>query len=111
MAMDGLQEGVPPSGRVPEKLLQAASILKWRRRRYRGEIGKKGFVLGVSSARGKYRRRGASGGSTRQPGGPLARPRVGPRQGPFWSPGGGPPPSLDFSESFRSADFLSDFSG
>src|SRR3954470_19070322 len=109
MAMDGLPEGVPPSGRVPEQLLQAAPILK--QRRYRGEIGKKGFVLGVSSARGKYRRRGAPGGPTSQPGGPLARPRVVPRQGPFWSPGGGPLPSLDFSVSFRSADFLSDFSG
>src|SRR4051812_16786443 len=111
MAMDGLPEGVPPSGRVPEQLLQAALILKRQRRRYRGYIGKKGFVLGVSSARGKYRRRGAPGGPTSQPGGPLARPRVGPRQGPFWSPGGGPLPSLDFSGSFRSADFLSDFSG
>src|SRR3954462_13035792 len=110
MAMDGLPEGVPPSGRVSEQLLQVAPILKRRWRRYRGEIGKKGFVLGVSSARGKYRRRGAPGGPTRQPGGPLARPRVGPRQGPFWSPGGGPLPSLDFSGSFRSADFLSDFS-
>src|SRR3954468_23634987 len=91
MAMDGLPEGVPPSGRVPEQLLQAAPILKRRWRRYRGEIGKKGFVLGVSSARGKYGRRGAPGGPTSKPGGPLARPRVGPRQGPFWSPGGGPP--------------------
>src|SRR3954464_11277097 len=90
MAMDGLPEGVPPSGKVPEQLLQAAPILKQRQRRYRGEIWKKGFVLGVSSARGKYRRRGAPGGPTSQPGGPLTRPRVGPRQGPFWSPGGGP---------------------
>src|SRR4051812_12039450 len=106
MAMDGLPEGVPPSGRVPEQLLQAAPILK-RRRRYIGEIGKKGFALGVSSAMGKYRRRGAPGGPTSQPGGPVARPRVGPRQGPFWSPGGGPLPSLDFSGSFRGADFLS----
>src|SRR3954471_15856006 len=105
MAMDGLPEGVPPSGRVQEQLLQEAPILKRRRRRYRGEIGKKGFVLGVSSPRGKYRRRGAPGGPTRQPGGLLARPRVGPRQRPLWSPGGGPLPSLDISGSFRSADF------
>src|SRR3954469_22121297 len=91
MAMDGLPKGVTPSGRVPEQLLQAAPILKRRWRRYRGEIGKKGFVLGVSSPRGKYRRRGAPGGPTSQPGGPLARPRVGLRQGPFWPPGGGPP--------------------
>src|SRR3954469_9100746 len=62
MAMDGLPEGVPPSGRVPHQLLQAAPILKRRWRRYRGEIGKKGFVLGVSSPRGKYRRRGHQGG-------------------------------------------------
>src|SRR3954470_19887371 len=110
MAMDGLPEGVPPSGRVPEQLLQAAPVLK-RRRRYRGEIGKKGFVLGVSSARGKYRRRGAPGGPTSQPGGPLARPRVGPRQGPFWLLVVAPPCLLDFLGSFRSADFLSDFSG
>src|SRR3954466_4002171 len=91
MAMDGLPEGVPPSGKVPEQLLQAAPILKRRWQRYRGEIGKKGFVSGVSSPRGKYRRRGAPGGPTSQPGVPLARPRVGPRQGPFWPPGGVPP--------------------
>src|SRR4051812_36165087 len=61
MAIDGLSERVPPSDRVPEQLLHAAPILKRRRRQYRGEIGKKGFVLGVSSARGKYRRRGHQG--------------------------------------------------
>src|SRR4051812_16880704 len=91
MAMDGLPEGVPPSGRVPEQLLQAAPILKRRWRRYRGEIGKKGLVLGLSSPRGKYRRRGAPGGPTKHPGGLLAWPRVGPCQGPSWSPSGGPP--------------------
>src|SRR3954471_23660992 len=91
MAMDGLPEGVPPSGRVPEQLLQAAPILKRRRRRDRGEIAEKGLILGVSTPRAKYWRRGAPGGPTRQPGGLLARPRVGPRQGPSWSPGGGPP--------------------
>src|SRR3954466_11461144 len=94
MAMDGLPEGVTPSGRGPEQLLQAAPILKRRWRRDRGEIGKKGFVLGVSSARGKYRRRGAPGGPTSQPGGPLAWPRVGPRHLPSWLAGGGPPPLL-----------------
>src|SRR3954466_15338133 len=61
MAMDGLSEGVPPSGRVPEQLLQAAPILKRRWRRYRGEILEKGFVLGVSSPRARYRRRGHQG--------------------------------------------------
>src|SRR4051812_32160375 len=54
--------------------------------------GKSTSILGVSTPRAKYRRRGASRGPTGQPGGPLARPRVGPRQGPFWSPCGGPPP-------------------
>src|SRR4051812_33536852 len=92
MAMDGLPEGVPPSGRVPKQLLQAAPILKRRRRWYRGEITEKGLILGVSTPRAKYRRRGAPGGPTRQPRGLLARPRVGPRQGPSWSPGGAPPP-------------------
>src|SRR4051812_5457946 len=61
MAMDGLPEGVPPSGRVLEQLPQAAPILKQRWRRYRGEIAEKDFVLGVSSPRAKYRRRGHQG--------------------------------------------------
>src|SRR3954463_13676826 len=77
MAMDGLPEGVTPSGRVPGQLLQAAPILKRPRRRYRGECARKRSILGVSPPRGKYRRRGASRGPTRQSGGSLARPRVG----------------------------------
>src|SRR3954468_6566973 len=92
MAMDGLPEGVPPSGRVPGQLLQAAPILKRRQQRYRGEFAEKRSILGVSTPRAKYRQRGASRGATRKPGGLLARPRVGPRQGPSWAPGGGPPP-------------------
>src|SRR3954463_9248941 len=106
MAMDGLPEGVPPSGRVPEQLLQAAPILKRRQRRYRGEIAKEGSILGVSTPRGKYRRRGASRGATRQSRGCLARPRVGPRHLPSWLPGGAPLPSLGDSGSFCCADFL-----
>src|ERR1041385_6146080 len=93
MAMDGLPEGVASPGRVPEQLFQAAPILK-RRRRNRGEIAKEGSILGVSVTGGKYRRRGAPRGATGLPGGSLARPRVGPRQGPFWSPYGGPPSLL-----------------
>src|SRR3954470_3088236 len=58
MAMDGLPEGVSPFGRVPGQLLQAAPILKRRRRRNREVLAKKGSVLGVSTPRGKYRRRG-----------------------------------------------------
>src|SRR3954467_1790735 len=49
MAMDGLPEGVSPSGRVPEQLLHAAPILKRRRRRNREVLAKKGYVLGVST--------------------------------------------------------------
>src|SRR3954463_833555 len=52
MAMDGLPEGVPPSGRVPRQLLQEASILKRRWRRYRGEIGKSRSIIGFSTPRG-----------------------------------------------------------
>src|SRR4051812_17711475 len=91
MAMDGLPEGVPPSGRVAEQLLQAAPILKRRRRRYRGEFAENRSILGVSTPRAKYNRRRAPRGPTRKPGRLLARPRVGPRQGPSWAPGGGPP--------------------
>src|ERR1041384_7211397 len=94
MAMDGSPEGVPPPGRVPGQLLQAAPILKWRRRRYRGEFARKRSILGVSTPRAKYRRRGAPGGPTGQSGGSLARLRVGPHHLPSWLRGGGPPPLL-----------------
>src|SRR3954466_4169872 len=110
MAMDGLPKGVPPSGRVPEQLLQAAPILKQRRRWYRGEFAEKRSILGVSTPRAKYRRRGVSRGPTGHPGGPLARPRVGPRQGPLWSPCGGPPSvALVIPEASGSLIFLSYF--
>src|SRR3954471_22159188 len=111
MTMDGLPEGVSPFGRVPGQLLQAALILKRRRRRNREVLAKKGSVLGVSTPRGKYRRRGASRGPTRQSGGSLAWPRVGPRHLPSWLPGGGPLPSLGDSGSFYCADFLYIFAG
>src|SRR3954467_11125686 len=81
MAMDGLPEGVPPSGRVSGQLLQTAPILKWRWRRYREENGNSTSILGISSSGGKYRRRGAPRGSIGKPEGLLARPRVGPLQG------------------------------
>src|SRR3954464_11621970 len=95
MAMDGLPEGVSPSGRVPEQLLQAALMLKRRRRRNREGFAKKGSVLGVSTWRGKYRRRGEPRGPTRQSGGLLARPRVGPLLVAWWWP---PLPFLVISE-------------
>src|ERR1043165_6624391 len=61
MAMDGLPEGVPPPSRMPGQLLEAPLILKWRRRRYRGEFPEKRSILGVSTPRTKYRRRGHRG--------------------------------------------------
>src|SRR3954468_18245132 len=76
---------------VPGELLLAAPILKRQRRRYREENGNSRSILGVSSAGTKYRPKGAPRGATGQPGGCLARSRVGSRQGPFWSPCGGPP--------------------
>src|SRR3954464_9357908 len=91
MAMEGLPEGVYPFDRVPEQLLQAAPILKRRRRRNREGFAKKGSASKGFRTRGKYRRRGESGGHPGQPGGPLARPKVGLRQAPSWVPGGGPP--------------------
>ena len=85
MAMDRLPEGVPPFGRVPGQLLQAAPILKRRWRRYREEFTNKRSILGVSSSGAKYRPREAPWGppgtqeGTRRPS-PLAAPpgRLGP---------------------------------
>src|SRR3954468_19978579 len=108
--MDGLPEGVPPSGRVPGQLLEAAPILK-RRRRYRGEFAEKRSILGVSTPRAKYRWRGEPGGPTSQSGGSLARPRVGPRPCPPGWLGVALLCSFGVSGSFRCADFLSDYSG
>src|SRR4051812_39015230 len=70
MAMEGLSEVIPPSGRVPGQRLLAALILKRRWRRYREEIGKRTSILGISSSGGKYRQRGAVRGSKREPGAP-----------------------------------------
>ena len=61
MAMDGLPEGVSPSGKVPEQLIQAAPILKRRRRNREGFV-KKGSCSEGFRTRGKYWRRGESGG-------------------------------------------------
>src|SRR4051812_47899189 len=62
MAMDGLPEGVTPSGRVSGQLLLAAPILKRRRRRYREDNENSISILGVSSAGTKYRPKGAPRG-------------------------------------------------
>src|SRR3954465_4659408 len=110
MTMDSLPEGVPPPGRVPGQLLQEDPILKRRRRRYRGEFAEKRSILGVSTPRAQYRRRGHRGD-----------PRVnqeGPWGGPWWGRATCPPGCLVVallccfgdSGSFPCADFVSDFS-
>ena len=111
MAMDGLPEGVSPSGRVPEQLLQAAPILKRRRRRNREEFAKIRSVLGVSTPRGKYRRRGAPKGPTRTLEGSMARPRGTRARDPPVSLLVALLPCLGYSGIFGSADFLYIFSG
>ena len=111
MATDGLPEGVTPSSRVPEQLLQAAPILKRQRRRCRGEFAKKRSILGVSTPRTKYRRRGAPRGATGQPGGCLAQPRVGRARDPSGVPVVALPSFLGDFGGFRVADFLYNFSG
>src|ERR1041385_9192634 len=107
MAMDGLPEGVPPSGRVPEQLLQAAPILKRRRRRrYRGEIVKERSILGVSTPRDKYRRRGCRGdpqGSQEAPWRGLGWDRA---RDPYGVPVVAPLHFLGYSGSIRVADFF-----
>src|SRR3954470_25058111 len=83
MAMEGLPEVVPPSGRVPGQLLLATPILKTaavavHRGDWENNFNIRGFLVG-----GKYRRRGAVRGSTREP-------RLGTRHQGAWVPSGGP---------------------
>src|SRR4051794_14774276 len=73
MAMEGLQEVNPPSGRVPGQRLLAAPILK-RRRRNREEIRKRGSLPRVYVMEAKYRRNGAAKEATRGPDAPWVRP-------------------------------------
>src|SRR3954462_15656667 len=74
MVVEKLPEVNPPSDRVPGRGLLVLPILEARRRRNRGEITKKGSVLGGFGGRGKYRRRGAARGVTCGPGGVSVRP-------------------------------------
>src|SRR3954462_14585504 len=64
MEMEGLPEVNPPSGRVPGQRLLAAPILKWRRRRKREWIRKKGSLPRFFPSGGKYRQKGQSGGAS-----------------------------------------------
>ena len=106
MEMEGLPEVIPPSGRVLVERLLAAPILKWWLRRYREEIGKNTCILGVSSAGGIYRQRGAARGPTRVPSAPWHDPALGrATRAPeslvvaLW-------PHLGVSGRFRRADYL-----
>src|ERR1041384_2075955 len=111
IAMDGLPEGVSPSGRVSEQLLQAAPILKRRQRRNGEGFTKKGFSLGVSTPRGKYRRRGRRGDPQGSQEGARRGPGWGRARDPSGSLGVGPLPFFGSSGSFLDADFLYNFSG
>src|SRR3954470_5600261 len=112
MMVEKLLKVVPPSGRVPGRGLLVLLILEARRRRNRGEIAKKGSRHGGFTSRGIYGRRGADRGATRGPGGPLARPHPRACREGAWGPGGSPLPPPPFGDyrSFRSVDFLLDFS-
>src|SRR3954451_19591172 len=77
MVVEKLPEVIPPSGRVPGKGLLVLPILEARRRRNRGEIAKKGSRHEGFTSRGIYRRRGATKGATRGPGGCDA-PKINP---------------------------------
>src|ERR1041385_7291334 len=81
-----LSEVGPPSGRMPGRGLLVLPISEARRRRNRGEITKKGSVLEGFASWRIYRRRGAARGGPGAPGGPLARPGVGPRRVAAWAP-------------------------
>src|SRR3954467_1350829 len=94
MVVEKLPEVVPPSGRVQGRGLLVLPILEARRRRNRGEIAKKGSRHGGFTSRGLYGRRGAARGTTRGPGGPLARPHPRARREGVWGPGGSPMPPL-----------------
>src|SRR3954470_21307089 len=88
MVVEKLLEVVPPSGRVPGRGLLVLPVLEARRRRNRGEIAKKGFVLEGFGTRGIYMRRGGvARGGPGAPGAPW-RGLGGGRQGHPWLPSG-----------------------
>src|ERR1041385_8045626 len=105
MAMDGLPEGVASPGRVPEQLLQAAPILKRRRRRYRGDFPKKRSVFRVSVTGGKYRRRGHREGPQGSQEAPWRGLGWGRARDPFGVPVVAPLPPLVFPEASVSLIF------
>src|ERR1041384_6651890 len=111
MTMDGLSEGVPPSGRMPGQLLQAAPILKRRWRRYREDNGNSRSILGVSTSGGKYRRRGHQEGPQGSQEAPWRGLGWGRARDPSGVPMVAPLSSFGDSGGFRDADFLYNFFG
>ena len=111
MEMEGLPEVNPPSGRVPGQSLLTTQILKRRQRQNREGIGKKGSAPRVFGVRVIYRRRGHPGGHQGVQAPPGRSPTLGRATrapGPLVAPLGSP---IDYSGSFRSADFLYIFPG
>src|SRR4051812_17078363 len=106
MVVEKLLEVNPPSGRVPGRGLLVLPVLEVQRRWNRGEIAKKGSVLGCFGTREIYRQRGAARGGTRSPGGLPTRPHPRPRPLAAWAPGGAPLAPLGASGSSRYADFF-----
>ena len=111
MVVEKLPVVVLPSGRVPGRVLLMLPILEALRRRNRGEITKKGFVLQGFGTRGIYMRRGQPEAEQ----GPQAPPWRGQGWGRArWPPG--PPlaplwPIFGSSRSFLYADFSYIFPG
>src|SRR3954470_17173387 len=100
MAMEGLPEMNPPSGRMPGQRLLAAMILKRRRRWNKEGIGKKGSGVEGFRTGGKYRRKGEARGPPGSPCAPWARPHPRPHHQGAWGPSGSPlAPHLMFPEA------------
>src|SRR3954470_23515528 len=99
MVEERLPEVDSPCGRVPKRGLPVLPILEARRRRNRGEIAKKGYVLGRIPSRRIYRRRGQPGGPPRLQAPPWRGQALGRAR---WPPGHlvvGPWPSFGVLES------------
>src|SRR3954467_12253419 len=111
MAMDGLPEGVPPSGRVPGQLLLATSILKRRRRRYIEENGNRRSILGVPPWALNIGQRGHRGGPQGSQEGARRALGWGRARDPSGVPVVALPSYLGDSGGFREADVLYNFSG
>src|SRR3954466_13086268 len=93
MVVEKLPEVNTPSCRVPGRGLLVLPILEARRRWNRGEIAKKGSVLGGFRTREIYSRRGQSGGHQRVQAASRRGPTLGraswppgPLVGPLWPP-------------------------